>query len=87
MLNNIFQFVGGILNTIFSPLGGNEYGAISQRFRDYLNQIVTVETTAGTISGQLTAVGTDYIELLSAGVITLVHHESIISIDPQGGAM
>ncbi|MFD1427552.1 DUF2642 domain-containing protein [Kroppenstedtia sanguinis] len=95
MLNNIFQWVGGILDSIFGPAfpGGHpgfpgdcdENEAIRRRLLRYLNQNVTVETVSGEVSGLVTAVGADYLELQSAGEIILIPFESIIYVDAQGG--
>lgn len=80
--------VEGILDSIFGPSfpgGGDENEAIRRRLLRYLNQNVVVETVSGEVSGRVTAVGADYLELQSVGEIILIPFDSIIYVDALGG--
>ncbi|OYD09676.1 DUF2642 domain-containing protein [Paludifilum halophilum] len=99
MLINIFRGVEGILCSIFQPVCPprffppficppfDENAAIRRRLQLFLNQMVTVETTSGDVSGQVTAVGFDFLELQSAGEIILIPFESILFVSLQEGSV
>lgn len=84
LLNSVFQLVGEIVGSIFNPgLLDNE--AIRRLLQSYLGITVTVETTGGDVSGQVTFVGSDFLELQAGGEILLIPFSSMIFVSPQGG--
>ena len=85
-LNEVFQFVEEILSIVLNR-GVPDNQSIRRLFQSYLGRNVTIETTGGDVSGQVTYVGTDFLELQAAGEIILIPFSSIIFVSPQGGVM
>ncbi|GAA5345605.1 uncharacterized protein DUF2642 [Planifilum fimeticola] len=85
-LNEVFDFVEEILGIVLNR-GVPDDQSIRRLFQSYLGMNVTVETTGGDVTGQVTFVGSDFLELQAGGEIILIPFSSIIFVSPQGGVM